>query len=469
MIQKATLLLWALLLSTVCLAQYPNWGWGPAITISQNGTTLNCSTFDPFTNSTKTTTVSNVDVYQYNDGVLAYVTPGGTVGGVIYDVNQGSWESTTFSSNSGNTIQNNDGVIAWVSAAGTVGGAVYDPHQRAWESTTFSSNSGNAILNRDGVIAWVSAAGTVGGAVYDPAQQTWESTTFSSNSGNTILNADGVIAWVSAAGTVGGAVYDPAQRLWESTTFSSNSGNAIVNANGVIAFISAAGTVGGAVYDFDQQVWESTTFSSGSSNTNLTILDGTIFWTGSSGTQHQGYRFSSQSWQSNQNTELKCKMFVANATGNTPLISYFWCLTVGANSYSYNSGAGHTITRRWGFKQYDNPGTFAPELTIFNSNSNTSCNATVTVGGVAVEEPVQGQISISPNPLQQGDRLEIKASKPIRNVAVRNMLGVEILSMSGSSSRMSVDLGGMQLASGVYFVEVVVDGNAVVRRKILVE
>ncbi len=162
-------------------------------------------------------------------------------------------------------------------------------------------------------------------------------------------------------------------------------------------------------------------------------------------------------------------MFVTNATGNAPLITYFWCLSVGANSYSYNSGAGHTITRRWGFKQYDNSGTYAPELTIFNSNSNTTCDASVTVGGVAVEEPIQGQISISPNPLQRGDLLEIKASKPIRNVIVHNMMGVEVYQMSTKSSSVTVDLNGLHLASGIYFVEVLVDGNATMRRKVLVE
>jgi hypothetical protein len=468
--KKCSLFVLCMAIVTAIFPQYPNWGWGPAITVSQNGSTLTCSAYDPFLNLTRTTTVTNVDIYQNDDGILAYVTLGGTVGGVTYDINQGSWKTNTFSSNNGNTIQNADGVIAWVSAAGTVGGAVYDPAQEAWEYTTFSSNNGNTIQNADGVIAWVSSAGTVGGAVYHPGQQVWKYTTFSSNNGNTLLNEDGVIAWVSSAGTVGGAVYDPAQEVWEYTTFSSNAGNSIVNENGVIGFISSAGTVGGGVYDPNQQVWEYTTFSSSASNTNLSVSDGTIYWTNSNGSQHQGYSFSSQNWQSNQNTQLHCTMFVENATGNTPLISYFWCLTVGANSYSYDSDAGHTITRRWGFKQYDNAGSYTPELTIFNSMTNTTCDANVTVsGGTGIGEETQVQAHIYPNPVNRAGQLEIQAPKPILSVELTDLMGTKLLISNGKGNRMTLDLGDLQLAAGVYFVEVRMTGAESLRRKIVVE
>ncbi len=451
------------------LAQYPNWGWGPAITISQNGMTLNCSVFDPFLNTTRTTSVSNVDNYQYADGILAYVTPGGTVGGVTYDVNIGSWRTATFSGSSNTTIQNRDGVIAWVTGGGTVGGAVYDPNVQSWRYTTFSGSSNTLIDNQDGIVAWVTGGGTVGGAVYDPALQSWRYTTFSGSSNTSILNSDGVVAWVTGGGTVGGAVYDISLQSWRYTTFSGSSNTTIVNASGTIGWLTGGGTIGGAAYDHNLQSWRYTTFSGSSSNTGLYNTDGTIFWTGSSGLQHEGYNFSTQNWQSNQNTELNCKMFVAQASGNAPLISYFWCMSVGANSYSYNSRAGHTITRRWGYKQYDNVGTFTPELTVFNSITNHLCNETVTVGGVGVAEAAAAYISISPNPLQQGDRLEIKATKAIRNVSVCNMMGVAIYQTSAKSSSVSVDLSDLQLASGIYFVEVLMDGNAAVRRKILVE
>lgn len=121
---KSILTLFFCLFVQICFASQPNWGWGPAITATLNGTTLNCSTIDPNTNNTVTTTISGVANYINNDGIVAYVTPAGTVGGITYDINTASFQTNTFSSNS-DTITNEDGIIAWVSAAGTVGGAVY--------------------------------------------------------------------------------------------------------------------------------------------------------------------------------------------------------------------------------------------------------------------------------------------------------------------------------------------------------
>lgn len=465
---KRTLPLFFLaLLNLPLCAQFPNWGWAPAITVSQSGSSLTCTTFDPIQNVSRTTSISNVDNYQYGDGVLAWVTPGGTVGGLVYDFNLGSWRQSTFSSNTGNTIENVDGVIAWVSAAGTVGGAIYDPIQSSWEYTTFSSNTGNTILNRAGVIAWVSAAGTVGGAVYDPAQQSWEYTTFSSNTGNAITNAEGVIGWVSAAGTVGGAVYDPGQQSWEYTSFNSNSGNSILNGDGVIAWISTAGTVGGAVYDHSQGAWEYTTFGNSSSYSNLAISDGTIVWNSSSGFRNYGYNMSSQSWENNYNTDLACKFFISHSSGSAPFITYFWCLSFGGHSYSYSGGDGHIINRRWAFKQYDNFGSYSPTLSLLNSITNTNCKQTVSVGGVGVEEAAPLQVTVYPNPIQGGQKLNVQAESRIDEIRLLDLLGRELFKAPVRQRAVEIELAELNLAPGTLVLEILLSNGQQVERRVL--
>ncbi len=448
-------------------AQQPNWGWGPAITTSLSGTTLTCSAFDPVLSTTKTTTINSVDDFINNEGVVAWVTPGGTVGGVTYDINQGSFEQTTFSNNSGNIIQNEGGVISFVSSAGTVGGAVYDPAQESWEYTTFSNNSGNTVINRDGVIAFVSSAGTVGGAVYDPAQESWEYTTFSNNSGNTVINRDGVIAFVSSAGTVGGAIYDPAQQSWEYTTFSNNSGNSIVNQNGVIAFISSAGTVGGAAYDHNGQSWDYTTFSNSSNNTNLSISDGTIIWNSSSGTSKYGY--DNGNWSSNVNTDLSCKVFAVNAE-DTKHIAYLWCLTIGANSYSYSCGDGHTVTSRWAWKQYASGGSYGPSLAIFNSSSNSSCSASLNFAVTNVPGISAADFSVFPNPAYCHDALRLSLSEKAQAVRITELNGKIVYEnqFSPVSGNVSLELDGVTLSAGVYFVEIYFENGAKSVKKFLV-
>jgi hypothetical protein len=142
---------------------------------------------------------------------------------------------------------------------------------------------------------------------------------------------------------------------------------------------------------------------------------------------------------------------------------------VGANSYSYNSGAGHSITRRWGFKQYDNPGTFTPELTVFNAITNRTCDATVSVGGVGVAATSEAAVGVFPNPLHRGEGLEIRTEKPIRKVRLMDMMGVEVFAMNSKGSDLSTTMEGVNLAAGVYVVEVVCEGGNVARKRVVVE
>jgi predicted membrane protein len=455
------------LLIQISSAQNPVWGWAPPVTTSLNGTTLNCTTYDPILNTTKYHNISNVANFINSDGVVAWVTSGSTVGGLIYDINEGSWKQTTFSSNTGNTIQNSSGVIAWVSSAGTVGGAVYDPNQKVWKYTTFSSNTGNSIINNKGVIAWVSSAGTVGGAVYDPAPQVWKYTTFSSNTGNSIINEEGVIAWVSSAGTVGGAIYDPALQVWKYTTFSSNTGNSILNSEGVIAWKSSIGTVGGAVYDPDQQVWKYTSFSSSSSNANLSISNGTVFWNSASGMQKYGYNVNSKTWSNNYNTDLYCKLFASEASGNKPLITYLWCLSIGANSYSYACGDGHTINRRWAYKQYNNPGNYNVTLSIFNSQLNNTCNKSIVVHDpLDIKELSNISVKIYPNPVERNKKLFVDAAVPLTQIKLKNISGT--VAADYLINNYSNEIILPDVSTGIYFLEFTFKGELKTTHKIVI-
>jgi hypothetical protein len=449
-------------------AQYPNWGWGPAMTVTMSGSTANLSVYDPFLSMTKTTSVYSVDAWEYDDGVFAWVTPSGAVGGVTYDVNTESFHQTTFTSSSSITIQNRDGVIAYVTSSGAVGGAVYDPVQQSWEHTTFTSSSSITIQNQDGVIAYVTSSGAIGGAVYDPAQQLWEHTTFTSSSSITALNQNGVIGYVTSSGAIGGAIYDMDLQTWKHSTFTSSSSIEMVLSDGVIGYLTSSGAVGGAVYDHFLQSWKHATFTSGSSFTGLTISDGTIFWNSSSGLQNYGYNITSQNWMNGYHTDRSCRYFISDNSGPAPLITYLWCMSIGANSYNHACGDGHSITRRWGWKQYDTPGTYSPELTIYSSTGNSTCTGSVSVTGVDVDDPLSADVELYPNPVS-GNGFWVEAQLPLSSVSVSDMLGREILMMPVSGMTAKLDMEGLGLIPGIYLVKIGMAANGSVTRKIVVE
>ena len=419
------LTIFLVLMSGFTSAQNSNWGWGLNINTSLSGTTLTCTVFDAELNTTRTNNIYSVDNYINSDGVVATVTASGTVRGLTYDLNSNSWKEDVLSSNSGNIITNSDGVIAWVSAAGTVGGAIYDPDRGYWKDDVFSSNSGNSIINNDGVVAWVSSAGTVGGAVYDPSAGYWRDDVFSSNSGNSIVNEDGVVAWISSAGTIGGAVYDPSSGYWRDEVFSSSS-----------------------------------------SNSNLYISNGTVYWSSFSGSENYGFDYSSKDWKDGYNTDLHCTFFIEKYNDTDPHIVYFWCLSIGADSYSYNSGDGHTITRRWGFKQYANAGNYNPVLTIFNSVSNSTCSQSISVNTSKIAE-VEPALRLFPNPAN-GKELFLQSDNIITGAEVTDVTGRMLVNYQFAGERF-VHISDLNLHRGAYFVKVLLEDNRQTVRKLIVE
>ncbi len=381
-----TLSLVLLLAATTCSAQFYNWGWGPEISVNQNGSTITCTVWDPILNTSRTQSYTSVASWTHDDGVVAAVSGGGVLTAIVYDINLASFRSDQLTSTSGTTVINSDGVIAWVTGSGIVGAAIYDPDAQTWRDEQLSSNSGNQIQNRDGVVTWVSASGILGAAVYDPGTAQWMEDQLSSNSGNVVQNRDGIVAWVSSSGILGAAVYDPSLGQWMDDQLSSNSGNVLVVGQGVVAWKSPSGILGGAAYNWTNNSWDDSQFSSSSSNTVPTIVGGTVLWTNSSGQQRYGYTANGQ-WQNNVNTTIRCEYYAEQVgSGGAPHLAYLWCLSIGASSYSHTCGDGHTITRRWAWKQYASPGSYSPQLTIFNASTNSQCSGQLNFVGTAVDE-----------------------------------------------------------------------------------
>lgn len=437
----------AFILTLTLHAQFYPWGWGPSISVTQVGSTISCTVFDPVLAQSRVTSLTSVASWTHEDGVVATVSPSGIVRGVVYDIHLGAYQESQLSSNSGNTVINSDGIIAWVSANGIVGAAMYDPDAHQWRQRQLSSNSGNQIQNRDGVVTWVSSSGIVGAAVYDPGLGQWQDDQLSSNSGNTVQVRDGIVAWVSSSGTVGAAVYDPSLGQWVNEQLSSNSGNVLVVGQGVVAWKSASGILGGAAYDWNTNTWDDQQFSSSSSNTTPSIVDGTVLWDNSSGPQRYGYSVSGQ-WQSNTNTEVRCEYHAGNvgATGE-PYIAYLWCLSIGASSYSHACGDGHTITRRWAWKDYANGGSYQPELTVFSATANSTCTGSVNFVGTAIEDPAGN----GPSAVYDGEAIRLQGDGPLGHVEVIDGKGGVVLSRSTNEPSVRIPAS---LEQGIYIITI---------------
>jgi hypothetical protein len=453
----------SLLLTTNSQAQFYNWGWGPPITVDDNGSSIECSVFDPILNTTRTESFSNVDVWSYDDGVVATVSASGSVTAIVYDIHLGSFTDEQVGSNPGNAVINSDGVVAWVSSAGTVAAAIYDPFAHTWRDEQFSSNPGNAIQNRDGVVSWVSDAGTLGAAVYDPQVGQWQDEQFSSNPGNSVLNRDGVVAWVSEAGTLGAAVYDPSLGQWQDEQFSSNPGNVLVLGQGVVAWKSEAGTLGGAAYNWSANSWDDEQFSSSSSNTVPTITDGTVQWTNSNGPQQYGYT-SGNDWQDGANTAVRCEYYAEQVSGTAnPHIAYLWCLSIGASSYSHQCGDGHTINRRWAWKNYANAGSYSPELTAFSAISNSTCNGSLSYVNTGLEEFGYGG---SFTATYHQESIRVSGDGPLGLVEVLDARGRQVA--SARTADQIVEFPGA-FASGLYMVRCQGSNGIARTRRLVVE
>ncbi|MCB9163914.1 MAG: hypothetical protein H6592_05690 [Flavobacteriales bacterium] len=426
-------------------AQFYNWGWGPPISVTQNGSTISCTVWDPLLDQSRTQSYSSVAEWSSVDGVVATLSSSGVVRGIVYDIDLSQFRDDNFSFVSGTSVTNADGIIAWVTGSGTVGAAIYNPATQQWLDDTFSFSSGTSIINRHGVVSWVTGSGTVGAAVFDPGTQQWMDDSFSFSSGTTMYNRDGVVAWVTGSGTVGAAIYDPSNGQWMDDSFSFSSGTTVVLEDGVVAWRTGSGTIGAAAYNWNNDQWVDGSFSFNSENTALSIIDGTVHWTNNSGAQRQGFTGSNQ-WQSNANTAVRCIYYPEQVgASGAPHIAYLWCLSIGASSYSHACGDGHTITRRWAWKRYANPGTYQPQLTVFSSTANSACDGTLNFSGTGLNEATSAELRIS----WTGNSIRLVAEEPIGVVRVMDARGSVVV--AGRSRDTFMELPA-DLAPGVYLV-----------------
>jgi hypothetical protein len=450
------------LLSQLVSAQNQTWGWGVPISANLNGSNLDCSVYDPVLNLTRTFNYSNVNAFRSGDGIVAWVTNSGTVGVVIYDMNLNSFQyNSSIGSASSATISAKRGLAAWVSPSGSMGAAMYDFVLQSWQyNSSMGSNIGNQFLNEENVLAWVSNSGSVGVAVYDPSLQSWQyNSSIGSNVSSVLTNADGNVAWVTNSGTVGVAIYDPGLKTWMyNSSISGNTGSTLINKEGVIAWISASGVIGVAVYDPNLQSWQYNSSVTGSgSNQNLDIVDGTVHWNSSTTANKYGYDINAQSWQSNINTNIYCKIFSSSASGTAPLMVYFWCLSIGANSYLYDCDDGNYKSVRWVWHKYNSQGNYNPLLTIHNSSFNSNCNMQLQVNpGADIDDLANAKMfSLTPNP--SNGVFILNAEKIISksggvNIELFNSLGDKILSRYSSAGKTILDLS--DFTEGIYLVRI---------------
>jgi hypothetical protein len=456
------------------LAQNTNWGTGLPITVTVNGTYLDLSVYDPIIGSTKTTSlnVGSNPNYQNADGIVAAISSSsGYMNVAIYDINLHAfitnyWSSTT---STFSNFLNSDGVVAWTNS-NYADAAIYDPLLQAWQHNYWSSTTStfSDFSNSNGVVAWTNS-NYADAAVYDASLQAWQHNYWSSTTStfSNFSNSNGVVAWTNDNYT-DAAVYDPSLQSWQHTYWSSTTStfSNFSNNSGIVAWTNS-NYVDGAVYDPSLQTWKHTYWSASTSTfSNFLNTDGTITYTNSSGNNKYGYNINSQSWQSNYNTDLYCKMFASKSSGQAPLITYFWCLTIGANSYSYNCGDGHTVTRRWAWKQYNNSGTYNPTLTIFNSSQNSTCNAVINVN-TGITEETTPNFQIFPNPFSSSTTLQINKTFNDATLKVYNSYGLLVKQISKFTEQ-KITLHRDNLPCGLYFIRMTQDNKLITTKKLVI-
>lgn len=413
-------------------AQFPNWGWAPPISIDDNGSSITCTVTDPKTGQTKTRTETSVSSYIYKDGVLAWVS-GSRTYAMVYDYNTGNWEYDFWSATDNLSLDH--GIVAVQSATRTYL-AIYDPITQDWEYDFWTADG--TVINNDGIVAFQSSTRTYA-AVYDASLNDWKSDFWTAD--GLLTNNDGIVAFQSDTRTYV-AAYDPVSRNWESDFWTAD-GN-LVNRNGVVAFQSATRTYAVA-YDPITRDWESDFWIAGGS---LSITDGTVYF----GSEQKGYRSSSTDWRDNENTDLVCRMFVSESSGDSPLITYLTYLAVGASSNNYNCGDGHQISSRYAWKQFDNSGSYNINLTVYNNALNNTCSSSVTVTGntVSVNNVESADVAIYPNPTTGLFVIEGLGNKA-QQVRVYNSLGVQVEEGQFISGQ-TIDLSDKP--AGIYYVRV---------------
>lgn len=440
------LILLNLLLVYCSYAQQPNWGYGPAISVTSNGSSITYSAYDYEQNQTHSGSASGVITYINNDGVLAWQ-DNGYINYVIYDVKLHNFVSSSYSQSNVTSFKNNNQVVASMNNS-YIEYATYDAYQHQWQHSYYSSSNPVSLIVADGVVASMNAS-YVEYATYDAMQHQWMHSYYSQSNGNTLTNDNGVVASKNNS-YIEYAVYDPQRHQWMHSYYSSSNAGTLLNNYSVVASYNGS-YIEYAVYDPDKGSWEHS-YSSGSSITNFYLDNGTVRWTQGSTSYSRGY---DGSWGSGT-TRLKCWFYPSATSGAAPLFSYFACMSIGADSYSYNTDDNHTISRKNGWKYYKNGGNYNPVLTVSNSAANSTCSQNIIISAT---ENKKGLPIYIQNPVKEKLVIHNYADFTGDEIVIFDLVGKQLyrgLLSNSSSAEIPVE----NFASGLYILKI---GNSTVK------
>ena len=399
-------------------AQNANWGTGLPITVVVNTSSLKLSVHDPILNQTKTTSLSvgSNPIYVNNDGIVTGYGNNGYMKYATYDVEQHSWKSDSKQisySNHNGTIRTADGVVVGYGDVGYMKYATYDVEQHSWK---------------------------------------WDSKQISySNHDGTIQTADGVVAGYGDVGYMKYATYDIEQHTWKwdskQISYSKHNGT-IITSNGIVVGYGDTEYMKYAVYDFNLNSWKWGSKQLGNSG-SISLNSGTISYTGfSSGIK--GYNPNTHSW-GDYSTTPTCKFIPVSFTTSSWV--FMRCMSIGASSFVYNCGDGHQISRKQGWKKYNDNNTYNLDLNVSNGVTNSTCNSTIN-NQVGIKEYDNINFQLFPNPTSHQITISSdKNSGKIHLVSIHNSLGQNIIERKLTEQNLSIDLS--DLDQGIYFVTII--------------
>ena len=280
---------------------------------------------------------------------------------------------------------------AWLDTSGddvTVHYEVFDPVSDAWEHG--QSGPYDAVFGleaNDGVVSWCMTSDTpsqqIGFAVYDPVRKNWKhgSSAQGDNIGP-VSNNGGVVAWTRLSDStlyVESAVYRLQAGSWsinsQEYTLGPGSIDLIASCNGVVAYASwVYDGYGGhqyltcRAYDPLRGGWTTDAVSyfgywADVPARSLSVsLDSTVYYTIDGVLNLRGYPYGQGEW--NDGGTQPQAYFYAEPDPVSPAVVWFWNLSLGAVSHSWEFGDGWIGWGRGQHHTYANRGRYTVSLRV---------------------------------------------------------------------------------------------------------
>ncbi len=325
--------------------------------------------------------------------------------------------------------------------------SVFDPILSQTKTTSLSVGSSPTYKNSDGVVVAFGNSGYMDYATYDLELHTWKTGTSqisSSSSTGTILTSDGVVVGYGTQGYMDYATYDVELQTWKTGTSqisSSNSTGTILTSDGVVVGYGTQGYMDYATYDFNLDTWKTGTLQLGSSG-SISLSSGTINYTGSS-SGIRGYNSNTQNWGSYSTTPTCTFLPVVFSSSSWV---YMRCMSIGVGTFTYSCGDGHQISRKQGWKKYNNSNSYNATLNVSNGINNSSCNTTINIT-TGIEEYNSLNFQIFPNPATDRVFIDCADSKELK-MQVYNTVGEYVLQSDLTNGKNIIDISA--LTPGIY-------------------